>query len=90
MKKMTPQQAERWARTRAKGRTRYIWLAGVVSWGLPVAVFWSVAMAAIQGWDRLWLYHPVALVGFPIGGYWFGSAMWRKLEALYEQSTAGP
>jgi hypothetical protein len=86
MKKMTPQQAERWAKIRAKGRNRFVRLVGVVGWGLPVAVLWSLTMAAIQGWDRIWLYLPIALVGFPVAGYWFGSTLWRKVEVLYQQS----
>jgi hypothetical protein len=88
MEKMTERQAERWAKTRAKGRTRFVWPIGVLAWGLSVGILWALMMAAIQGWDRLWLFLPIAPVGFPICGYWFGSTVWRKCESLYEQRHA--
>ncbi|QEL19011.1 hypothetical protein [Limnoglobus roseus] len=69
---MTPKQAKRWATTRAKGRSRFIWFNGVLVWGLTMAVVWPVAMAAVQGWDRLPLLMACAIVGFPIAGYYFG------------------
>jgi hypothetical protein len=84
--KMTPRQVESWSRTRAKGRTRFVWLTGVVSWGLLVAIFWSVAMASFQGWDRFPRRLGIALILFPIGGYWFGSYVWRKSEEQYEET----
>ena len=83
---MTSRQMQRWAKTRAKSRTRFVWLMGVVAWGLPTAIGWSVAMAAFQGWERLPLLLLNALVLFPIGGYWFGGSLWRKCEGLYEQA----
>jgi hypothetical protein len=84
---MTPKQAERWARVREKGRTRFVWIRGVFGWGIPVAVFWSIWMGWIQGWDRLWILTPLALVLFPIGGYFWGVVMWRKFESAYQEAT---
>jgi hypothetical protein len=83
---MTPQQIESWGKSRAKGRTRFVWRMGVVAWGLPTAITWAVVMAAFQGWERLPLLLPIALLLFPIGGYWFGASTWRKYEGLYEQA----
>jgi hypothetical protein len=84
--KMTPRQVEGWSKTRAKGRTRFVWLTGVVSWGVPVAIIWSVAMASFKGWDRFPHLLRIALILFPIAGYWFGSYVWRKSEEQYEQT----
>jgi hypothetical protein len=50
--RMTPKQMEKWARIRDVDRTRYIWLYGVFGWGIPVAVFWSLAMAMLRGWEH--------------------------------------
>ena len=43
-------------------------------------------MSAIQGWNRLPIYLPLALVGFPIGGIFFGKTMWKKMEAKYREA----
>ena len=59
------------------GRTRYIWLVGVLGWGVATGSMWAVAMAAMQGWDRLPVLLAIALVGFPIGGYFFGAWVWK-------------
>jgi len=84
--RMTQQQAERWARTRQKGRKRFVWVHGVLGWGLPMAITCPVLLAVFQGWERLPLNLPIALVLFPIGGYWFGAWMWRFGEQKYQQA----
>jgi hypothetical protein len=85
---MNEQQASRWAATRAKGRTRYILLYGVLLWGLFTGVFWSIAMSAVQGWERLPIYLIGALIGFPIGGYIFGAWTWKRAEQDYQKSIS--
>jgi len=82
------QQAARWAATRAKGRTCFIWIYGVVLYGLAAAVSWSITMSALQGWDQIFIYLPIALVVFPIGGYFFGVWVWKKSEAEYEKTVS--
>jgi hypothetical protein len=84
---MNPKQRERWAKTRQMGRTRFVWLVGVLGWGVSVGIGWSLAMAAVNGWDRLPVLLPIALIGFPIGGYFFGTLTWRWSEKQYEQAT---
>ncbi|MBN9120397.1 MAG: hypothetical protein J0I06_14775 [Planctomycetes bacterium] len=84
---MTPKQIEQWAKTRQMGRTRFIWLRGVCGWGLTVGIAWAVVMAAVQGWDRLPILLALAVVGFPIGGYFFGVFTWRACEKRYEEAT---
>jgi hypothetical protein len=75
----------KWERTRAKGRNRFIWVTGVLCWGVLTGLVWSVVMAMFQGWDRLGVLIPIALIAFPIGGYWFGSNVWRKTEERYDE-----
>jgi hypothetical protein len=85
--KMTDKQLERWEKTRQMGRTRFIWLQGVLAWGVTVGVMWAVAMTAVRGeWDRLPILLAIALVGFPIGGYFFGALMWKTSEAAYRKA----
>lgn len=83
MKPLTDKQREKWEKTRQMGPKRYTLIYGMLLWGVPVAFLWSVTMSAMQGWDRLPLLLVIALIGFPIGGIFFGKLMWRILEARY-------
>lgn len=84
---MTPKQLEQWGRVRRKGRTRYIWVYGVLGWGVTTGVAWSLAMTAMEGdWDRLPILMPGAVVAFMIGGYFFGRWTWRIAENQYERA----
>ena len=86
----TPDKWKRWEKTRAKGRKRFIWLHGVVGWGVTVAIFWSFWMGATRGWDQFPLLLSVALVAFPIGGYFWGAGMWRSFERRYQREIGVP
>jgi hypothetical protein len=83
MTPMSEKQAARWKKTRQMGRGRYTLIYGVLLWGLFSGVTWALAMAAIQGWDRLPILFVLALIAFPIGGVFFGRLMWRVFEARY-------
>jgi hypothetical protein len=78
---------ERWSETRRMERSRYIWRYGVLGWGLSVGVIWALVMSALQGWERLPILLPLALIGFPIGGYFFGVCTWRTTAAHREQAA---
>ncbi|MCE9607316.1 MAG: hypothetical protein K8U03_20715 [Planctomycetia bacterium] len=82
---MNKQQAERWAATQAKGRSRFIWIFGVLMWGPITGLSWAVAMSAIQGWGLLRTHIPIGLLLFPIGGYFFGAWIWKRNEAEYQK-----
>ena len=84
--KMTEPQRKRWERIRAKGRKRFIWLTGVVAWGIPTGLLWSAGMSWFMRWSLPSIL-PMALIVFSIGGYWFGATMWRQMEDRYEQSV---
>jgi len=44
-------------------------------------------MAALQGWDRLPFLLPAALIGFPIGGFFFGRWTWKFFEEEFERAS---
>jgi hypothetical protein len=69
------------------GRSRYIWLFGVLFWGLGTGILWPVLMAAMQGWERFPTLLVYGLVAFPIGGYFVGVITWRMAEAQYTRAT---
>jgi hypothetical protein len=85
--KMSQKQLENWARIRQRGRTRYVWFNGVLCWGLSTGVLWAVTMAAVQGWQRLPLLLAIALIGFPLGGYFVGRCTWKLTEARFQQAS---
>ena len=84
--RMSDKQMARWEKTRRMGRTRYIWLVGVLGWGVATGTMWAVAMAAMRGWDRLPVLLAIALVGFPLGGYFFGMWTWKVSESQYQKA----
>jgi uncharacterized membrane protein len=84
MTPMTEKQAARWAKTRQMGRGRYTLIYGVLIWGVVTGILWAVAMAWMQGWNQLPGFLIFGLIGFPIGGYFYGRLMWRIFEARYD------
>jgi hypothetical protein len=83
MKPLTEQQRRHWELKRRKGPWRYTLMHGVLLWGVPVGIVWSIVMAAMQGWNKFPLLLGLALVGFPLGGIVYGRLMWRIFEARY-------
>jgi hypothetical protein len=75
----------RWERTRSGGRTRFIWLWGVVAWGVPWGVLMTGFLAALAT-DRhqavSWIIALPLPLG-PIGGYFFGVVLWHRVESQY-------
>ena len=84
-----PPEMRRWSRTRDRGRRYFLWVHGVLGWGVPVAVCWSIAMAWGKGWERFLQLIMLAMIGFPIGGYFWGALVWRNMEKKYQASVSG-
>lgn len=82
--------AAKWSVIRSKGKSRYIWLHGVVLWGWPTALLWTLFTCSLQGWDKISLYLPVALICFSIGGFVAGTWGWARHEHNYERRLAKP
>ena len=85
---MNPKQREWWSKTRRQGRKSYIWKHGVLYWGVPVGIVWALWMNRQQDPWQLAVMLPLALVVFPIGGYFFGAFMWKHFESAYEKPPA--
>jgi uncharacterized membrane protein YvlD (DUF360 family) len=75
---------ERWKKTRQKGREKYILVNGVLAWGIPTALVWSVTMAILQPSENIWVRPLIALVIFPLGGIGFGYFTWNASEKQYK------
>jgi hypothetical protein len=61
------------------GPWRFIILWGVIAWGLPTAVLFSLVMSLALGDTDFLQVLPTALVAFPIGGAVWGAVMWALL-----------
>jgi hypothetical protein len=83
----------KWERTREAGKRRYVWVTGVLGWGVPMFVVMT-AFFYVQQRGLIWpsveelpfvlgLIPMSALIWF-IGGYWFGSTMWSTMERAYK------
>lgn len=86
MFRMNQKHQKRWERIRRKGRRHFIWIRGVLVWGIIVAVFWSFWMSLMLGKpfrDNLAL----ALIVFPIAGYFWGIWTWRLCERQFHEAT---
>ncbi|MGQ8366194.1 hypothetical protein [Glaciecola sp. 1036] len=79
---------EKWEQTRAKGKTRFVIMKGVIGWGVTTAILWSIIMAFVAPTDNLWLRPLLALVLFPLGGIAFGHFAWQSAEKKYAKSKA--
>ena len=85
---MTPQQKEKWSKVRRLGQQRYILLYGVLGWGVTTGVVWAIVMSAIGGWDGLIFRLALALITFPLGGYFVGKQMWSRTEKKFQKAEA--
>jgi hypothetical protein len=92
-----PEAIARWARTRAMGRSTFIWRRGVFGWGIPVALI-TIAYQVVQEqgfvWRLVMTQHlktgiGVAMLVFPLCGYLFGRYLWTTGEENYERMV-GP
>jgi drug/metabolite transporter (DMT)-like permease len=80
---------ERWERKRLMGRRKFIWLYGVLGWGLSVALPWSATMwyfDATHGSYLYWLI--VSLMGFLGAGYVVGAQLWSQNEQYFADSRS--
>ena len=88
-----PEAIARWERTRAMGRTTFIWRRGVFGWGIPVALL-TIAYQVVQEqgfvWRLVMTQHlrvgiGVTMLVFPLCGYLFGRYLWTAGEENYER-----
>jgi len=88
-----PAAIAQWERTRAMGRTMFIWRRGVFGWGIPVALV-TIAYQVVQEqgfvWRLVMTQHlrtgiALAVLVFPLCGYLFGRWLWTTGEENYQR-----
>lgn len=80
---------ERWEAHRARGKTHFVLVRGMLQWGIASAFLWAAGMAWLQGKDFATLL-TVALVIFPIGGILWGVAVWNLMERKRQKHAGSP
>ena len=76
-----PIELQRIDRIIRHGRTRYVWIHCVFSWGVLTAVLFTAFMSIAGGWSLRGTL--LALILFPSMGYPLGLCTWRKIQKKY-------
>ena len=85
--------AAKWERSRRRGRGFFVLVYGVVAWGVPTGVLFSLLMwwltsAAMSRISpdfevgHLWLL-ALSVPAFAVGGYFWGAEMCKTMESKY-------
>lgn len=83
-----------WNKMKALGKRKYIWINGVVKWGLSMGIFMPFIGQMIDEGFILYSFTNynfirrliICLIIFPIGGYIQSSITWRIYEKKYEKN----
>ncbi|MFM8333070.1 MAG: hypothetical protein ACKN9T_15400 [Candidatus Methylumidiphilus sp.] len=90
----TPERLRLWQKTRALGKSRFVWTHGVVQWGgfmfcFSMAVFQHRHYGAVFSTEGNWLFRVVlALSVWTFVGYLYGQSRWRRNEQQYLEQQA--
>ena len=79
------QKREAWVAIRERGLLRFVLLNGVVRWGLPLAIVWSLFVYFGGGGDGLDAVSAIgmAFVVFPALGALISAVLWTILDRKY-------
>ena len=79
---------DKWAKTREKGKQRFVLVNGVLGWGVSTAILWALLMEFLDPLENIWVRPTIALIIFPIAGIAFGHLTWNKSEKTYEKHVS--
>lgn len=85
---MSTTSADKWAKFREQGRSRFVVRYGVLGWGVSTAILFSLWNGFSEGWDGFYFKLIPALVLFPLGGYLWGRFMWWFLERTHNRTVS--
>ncbi|MCG7379085.1 hypothetical protein MH215_18895 [Paenibacillus sp. ACRSA] len=82
---MKETKQEKWERQIKKGKLHYIIIHGVIGWGIPTALIFTLIKVLFN--DRPFALNNefykglfINLVIFSLGGIWFGLWTWRAIK----------
>jgi hypothetical protein len=71
---------EKWTKLRERGRKQFVLRYGVLGWGVPTAILFTLLGGFQEGWDGVAVKGLIALVIFPLAGILWGRLMWAFFE----------
>ena len=77
---MLASNAEKWDKFSKLGYNRFVLFIGVLGWGLPTSILFTLIQTFEEGWDGFLVRLIISAILFPIGGIAFGHFMWKWLE----------
>jgi hypothetical protein len=78
---------DKWAKTRAKGRT---WFVLPFAIGLGLGGAWPFAFLKVLFWDYIPLFiGPLVIIAFTVWGYWIAATAWTENESKYLEPASG-
>lgn len=69
-----------------KGKLHYIFVHGVLGWGVSTAILFSL-LQAFSGEAAFFDVLPISFILFPIGGLFWGLYMWSYLGKQYAKAV---
>ncbi len=75
---MNQKQCAKWESIQSTGESTFIWKHGVLMWGLGAALLWAIIMELIQPSSNVIIRPLIALIVFPVGGYFLGKWVWTQ------------
>ncbi len=84
-----PKKLQRWENTRRKGKAWFIFLHGILGWGLPM--FFLMTFIVNRHPERPFNVGMIVLpaIVWTLGGAAFGWIMWHLNENKYQKAQAG-
>jgi hypothetical protein len=95
LSKKEEKELRQWNRMKSIGKKKYIWLNGMIRWGLFMAISMTVVLQILD--DGISLYSLsnqnfmrrliINLIVFPLGGYVSTTLLWRRYEKRFADKT---
>ncbi|WP_442601413.1 hypothetical protein [Paenibacillus sp. KN14-4R] len=85
---MDQKQAERWGKTRARGRNKYLLTYGILAWGIIPSILTSVLEFVNNGGQISPMYVAMRFFVFATVGFFVTNALWQSREQKFHQFAA--
>ncbi len=84
---MDKARVERMEKVISQGRLRFILFRGVLGWGIPTAVLFTL-FQYFTGTPQTLITIAISMITFPIGGLLFGFVMWAFFRRQYAKNCS--